>query len=185
MISNLTFLLYFARFVLTNASEQIRLKFYVAVKAAHPVLPISVLSLRRCSNISGADYGLSLLINIEEYEYAAGLTSDAGVKVHCQQRFKFRYMESDYICPIYCYFKVQVYATNEVPLLRDLGFAIAPGLHSAVSLDYTKVAHYYHDPYYNYCYYHYSYCHCCYHGCYCCKLPFFPSTIKYNYCYLC
>lgn len=58
---------------------------------------------------TGSRFGLSLTINIEQYEYMIGPHSDAGIKVF-------------------------MHAKNEVPEVRDLGFAIPPGSHALVGI---------------------------------------------------
>ncbi|OAF70867.1 hypothetical protein A3Q56_01374 [Intoshia linei] len=54
---------------------------------------------------SGVQFGLSLTLNIEQYEYMRGLNSDAGVKLI-------------------------LHGSDEIPRIRDLGFAISPGTHA-------------------------------------------------------
>ncbi|CAD5125371.1 DgyrCDS13610 [Dimorphilus gyrociliatus] len=58
---------------------------------------------------TGSRFGLSLTINIEQYEYMIGPHSDAGIKVF-------------------------MHAKNEIPEVRDLGFAIPPGSHALVGI---------------------------------------------------
>lgn len=64
---------------------------------------------------TGSSSGLSLILNIEEYEYMNGPKSDAGVKVFLS---KYR----------------------DVPFIRDLGFAAAAGVHSLVSVKFSEAA---------------------------------------------
>ncbi|CAD5112318.1 DgyrCDS1544 [Dimorphilus gyrociliatus] len=62
---------------------------------------------------TGSSSGLTLILNVEEYEYMKGPQNDAGVKMF-------------------------LHNANEVPFVRDLGFAAAPGLHSLVSVQYSE-----------------------------------------------
>ncbi|CAD5112317.1 DgyrCDS1543 [Dimorphilus gyrociliatus] len=63
--------------------------------------------------LPGSSSGLTLILNVEEYEYMKGPQNDAGVKMF-------------------------LHNANEVPFVRDLGFAAAPGLHSLVSVQYSE-----------------------------------------------
>ena len=63
---------------------------------------------------SGSRNGLSLVLNIESYEYMAGPNNEAGVKLY-------------------------LHKPGQLPLVRDLGFALAPGMHFLVDIDNTQV----------------------------------------------
>lgn len=58
---------------------------------------------------TGSGFALSLVLNIEQYQYMKGPQDEAGIKV----------LLHDY---------------SEVPLVKDLGFAIAPGTHTLVAV---------------------------------------------------
>ncbi|ELT92340.1 hypothetical protein CAPTEDRAFT_191217 [Capitella teleta] len=58
---------------------------------------------------AGSRFGLSLTLNIEQYEYMRGPQSDAGIKMF-------------------------LHSKDELPQVRDLGFAISPGIHSLVAI---------------------------------------------------
>ena len=62
----------------------------------------------------GADRGLRLHLNIEQYEYMHGPNPGAGIKL-------------------------LVHDNQEVPLVRDLGVAIPPGTHAYVGVQITEV----------------------------------------------
>ena len=64
--------------------------------------------------LTGSRFGLSLTLNIEQYEYMLGPQSDAGVKVFLHHK-------------------------NELPEVRDLGFAIPPGSHALVGVRLNEV----------------------------------------------
>lgn len=63
---------------------------------------------------TGADRGLQVLINVEQYEYMLGPNPGAGVKI-------------------------LVHENQEVPSVRDLGQAIPPGTNAYVAIKMTKV----------------------------------------------
>ena len=65
--------------------------------------------------ISGSDRGLSLRLNIEQYEYMRGPNSAAGVKI-------------------------LVHDQEEIPLVRELGQAISPGSHAFVGIQMLQVS---------------------------------------------
>ena len=62
----------------------------------------------------GSGYGLRLVLDIESYEYMTGPHNEAGVKVYVHQ-------------------------PGTIPLVKDLGFALAPGMHFFVDLKKTEV----------------------------------------------
>lgn len=62
----------------------------------------------------GADRGLRLQLNIEQYEYMQGPNPGAGIKL-------------------------LVHDNQEIPLVRDLGVAIPPGAHAYVGVQITEV----------------------------------------------
>ena len=62
----------------------------------------------------GSRNGLSVVLNIESYEYMAGPNNEAGVKLY-------------------------LHNPQELPLVRDLGFVLAPGMHFLVDIDNTVV----------------------------------------------
>ncbi|CAH1775107.1 unnamed protein product [Owenia fusiformis] len=64
-------------------------------------------------NESGTSNGLSLIINVEQYEYMVGPRTDAGIKVLLHNQ-------------------------SEVPMVTDIGFAVAPGMHSLVAVKRTE-----------------------------------------------
>ena len=75
-------------------------------------------SLRACSQlwfrsltciILGSGFALSLVFNIEQYQYMKGPQDEAGIKV-------------------------LLHDSSEVPLVKDLGFAIAPGTHTLIAV---------------------------------------------------
>ena len=55
-----------------------------------------------------------MTLNIEQYEYMVGPQSDAGIKVF-------------------------LHAVNELPEVRDLGFAVPPGSHALVGVRLNEV----------------------------------------------
>ncbi len=63
----------------------------------------------------GSRFGLSLTLNIEQYEYMLGPQSDAGIKVF-------------------------LHSKEELPQVRDLGFAIPPGTHALVGARLNEVS---------------------------------------------
>lgn len=58
---------------------------------------------------TGSGFGLSLVLNIEQYQYMTGPQDEAGIKV-------------------------LLHDAREIPLVKDLGFAIAPGTHTLVAV---------------------------------------------------
>ena len=62
----------------------------------------------------GADKGLRLRLNIEQYEYMIGPNPGAGIKL-------------------------LVHENDEVPLVRDLGVAIPPGTHAYLGVQIVEV----------------------------------------------
>ena len=62
----------------------------------------------------GADWGLRLRINVEQYEYMMGPNGGAGVKV-------------------------LVHDQNEVPIVSELGQAVAPGSHALLGIQVVHV----------------------------------------------
>lgn len=81
---------------------------------------------------SGARFGLSLTLNIEQYEYMSGPNSDAGIKVLPQYVVLFTIIH----CVIH---KMFLHPATEVPRVRDLGFAVAPGTHTLVGIQLSRV----------------------------------------------
>lgn len=67
-----------------------------------------------CYRVLGSRFGLSLTLNIEQYEYMLGPQSDAGIKVF-------------------------LHSVSELPEVRDLGFAIPPGAHALVGVRLNEV----------------------------------------------
>ena len=69
----------------------------------------------RCDDVraahacSGMNSGLRLVLNIEQYEHMRGRSFDAGVMLH-------------------------IHEPGVYPAVSELGFAVAPGVHSLVSL---------------------------------------------------
>ena len=63
---------------------------------------------------SGAGFGLSLILNIEQYEYMKGPQDEAGIKM-------------------------LLHDSLDIPLVKELGFAIAPGTHTLVGVNREKV----------------------------------------------
>ncbi|CAH1793886.1 unnamed protein product [Owenia fusiformis] len=63
---------------------------------------------RNCTR-PGATYGLQLLLNAEIYEYMAGPRTDAGIKV-------------------------LMHSPDDEPMVKGLGFSVAPGLHSLIAI---------------------------------------------------
>ena len=64
--------------------------------------------------ITGSDKGLSLRLNVEQYEYMHGPNSAAGVKI-------------------------LVHEQDEVPVVREHGQAISPGSHASVGIQMKQV----------------------------------------------
>ena len=64
--------------------------------------------------ITGAGLGLSLILNVEQYEYMMGPQNDAGVKILLHDQ-------------------------SEFPMIKDLGFAVAPGTHTLVGINRFEV----------------------------------------------
>ncbi len=62
----------------------------------------------------GADRGLHLTLNIEQYEYMKGPSAGAGIKI-------------------------LIHDNTEIPLVRDLGQAIPPGSHAFVGVQILQV----------------------------------------------
>lgn len=65
--------------------------------------------------VSGADHGLRMTLNIEQYEYMRGPHDSAGIKI-------------------------LIHDQNEVPLVKDLGQAVPPGSHAFVGLTVLDVS---------------------------------------------
>lgn len=65
--------------------------------------------------ISGAEGGLSLLLNVEQYEYMPGPNSGAGLKI-------------------------SLHGQHERAYVRDHGLAIPPGSHAFVALKVVQVS---------------------------------------------
>ena len=63
----------------------------------------------------GPRFGLSLLINIEQYEHIAGFAEDVGAKVLLHDQ-------------------------EEIPLVRDLGTVIPTGMHSVLTIRHDVVS---------------------------------------------
>ncbi|KAK2144648.1 hypothetical protein LSH36_740g01072 [Paralvinella palmiformis] len=63
---------------------------------------------------TGAEGGLRLLLNVEQYEYMPGPNQGAGVRIH-------------------------IHDQQEVPLMKDFGLAVAPGTHSLIGMTMNKV----------------------------------------------
>ncbi len=63
---------------------------------------------------AGADRGLRMRLNIEQYEYMVGPNPGAGIKL-------------------------LIHDNTEVPLVRDLGNAIPPGTHAYVGIQIVQV----------------------------------------------
>ena len=63
---------------------------------------------------AGADRGLQLKLNIEQYEYMSGPNDGAGLKI-------------------------LVHDQNQIPLVRDLGQAVPPGAHAFVGIQILQV----------------------------------------------
>lgn len=80
---------------------------------------------------TGADLGLQLVLNIEEYQYVDFLDQiDSGFKVWVQ------------ILLAYCYlfrWQVHLHAQYEIPSVSSSGFGVSPGTHALASVTYTKV----------------------------------------------
>ncbi|XP_013407589.2 uncharacterized protein LOC106171691 [Lingula anatina] len=67
----------------------------------------------KVSERAGSRFGLSLILNIEQYEYMLGPNKDAGVKVF-------------------------LHPQDEIPQVRELGFTVAPGMHALVAVKKTS-----------------------------------------------
>ena len=67
------------------------------------------------SFVAGADRGLRMRLNIEQYEYMVGPNPGAGIKL-------------------------LIHENTEVPLVRDLGNAIPPGTHAYVGIQIVQVS---------------------------------------------
>ena len=65
-------------------------------------------------HISGADHGLKLLLNVEQYEYMPGPNDAAGIKL-------------------------LTHGPDELPRVRELGISIPTGAHSFVGLQIVYV----------------------------------------------
>ena len=63
----------------------------------------------------GSRNGLSLVLNVENYEYMAGPNNEAGAKLY-------------------------LHNPQEEAMVRDLGFALAPGMHFLVDIDTVEVS---------------------------------------------
>jgi len=63
----------------------------------------------------GSRNGLSLVLNIESYDYMPGPNSEAGVKMY-------------------------LHTPGKLPLVRELGFSLAPGMHYLADIDQTQVS---------------------------------------------
>ena len=66
---------------------------------------------------AGADRGLRMRLNIEQYEYMVGPNPGAGIKL-------------------------LIHDNTEVPLVKDLGNAIPPGTHAYVGIQIVQVRHF-------------------------------------------
>ena len=64
--------------------------------------------------ITGAGLGLTLILNVEQYEYMMGPQTDAGVQILLHDQ-------------------------SEFPMIKDLGFAVAPGTHTLVGVNRHQV----------------------------------------------
>ena len=67
------------------------------------------------SFVAGADRGLRMRLNIEQYEYMVGPNPGVGIKL-------------------------LIHENTEVPLVRDLGNAIPPGTHAYVGIQIVQVS---------------------------------------------
>ena len=63
---------------------------------------------------AGADRGLHLLLNVEQYDYMKGPNPGAGIKL-------------------------LIHSQDEIPLVRDLGQAVMPGSYAFVGLQMIEV----------------------------------------------
>lgn len=64
---------------------------------------------------TGSGFGLGLTLNIEQYEYTKGPNTDAGIKVYLHHQ-------------------------SDIPAVKDLGFAIGPGIHALVGIKLSNVS---------------------------------------------
>ena len=64
--------------------------------------------------LTGADRGLRLRLNIEQYEYMQGPNDGAGLKI-------------------------LIHDQNDVPMVKDLGLAVRPGTHTYVDINIIEV----------------------------------------------
>ena len=64
---------------------------------------------------AGSGLALSLVLNIEQYQYMKGPQDEAGIKL-------------------------LLHDASEVPLVKELGFAIAPGTHTLVAVNRNVVS---------------------------------------------
>ena len=64
--------------------------------------------------MTGSRNGLTLKLNVESYEYGPRINNEAGVKIY-------------------------LHKPGELPLVRDLGFALAPGMHFLLDIDQIQV----------------------------------------------
>ena len=68
-----------------------------------------------CAGAAGAGFALSLVLNIEQYEYMSGPQDEAGIKM-------------------------LLHDASDTPLVKELGFAIAPGTHTLVGVNMEVVS---------------------------------------------
>lgn len=64
---------------------------------------------------TGSAFGLALTLNIEQYEYTRGPNTDAGIKLYLHHQ-------------------------SDIPAVKDLGFAIGPGIHALVGIKLSNVS---------------------------------------------
>ena len=67
------------------------------------------------TSFPGSGFALSLILNIEQYQYMKGPQDEAGIKV-------------------------LLHDDTEIPLVKELGFAIAPGTHTLVAVKQNVVS---------------------------------------------
>ncbi len=92
----------------------------------------------------GATHGLRMVLNVEQYEYMRGPQNDAGVKVGASLSLVYTSLpitlETARV-KVYVDHVLQIllHDQSEAPLISDLGFAVAPGMHTLVGVSRSEV----------------------------------------------
>ncbi len=100
---------------------------------------------KRVATEPGQNSGLSLVLNVEQYEYMRGPQNDAGIKVNCTRQQDdthscLRFSQTNRDPHNARSSQVLLHDPDDRPEMTDQGFVVAPGTHTLVSVLQKRVS---------------------------------------------